>query len=1110
MSETLKKISFQNLQQFTEDLNKNFAIVQNSPLFKGIPGKEGDPGLVGLRGTRGSQIVFVNLQKFNEQFPGEYVNASQITLQEINVKMNIFEEKQKLLVALGLVEFVNNDIVVLTNSIMLSYDIYNDLFVDTRLAFNEQSNLVSSIEGKIEEYVSYYIQNHPGLNSVNVFNSFATKAKNYTDTSGGLTTVVTPSSVFTPHYIGVTTDSGPTIADHKYFGYSDSEFPIGNRGSMVFGSLKKYIEILMATTDVSQPNTLSSDFAPTNTNIPSLVILQDTVENGIMIGRKNAANLKRFGSIFKDVNDNLIIKSDQGKNANDFSKITLSRTSFRYDKKMFLDNDLEIAQDLILTRNINNQFLRSGAFAGDTAAAKTIEIGSTITGSVQKNISDNILLTKFVNKVLVTGLDGEISKEFSLEKANKPSDGSAFVGSDKRLATSDYIQWLYNLIAVTGASLSSYWAKADFAPTNAVIPKLKLTTDLSIGNDVVINSNRDYSGRNGTFSGNLTKIGGNNTQFIFENDSLTNNVEFKSLSGGVTTGIFRTLHKLGWQIELLSGGITSAGDINVATGKKFKINNADLNFSHLAGIIGNGQLPERVRELAQEVSGNLNDLKISGWYQGTNLTNAPSTARYYIQVIAYTTSNVIQILYTQALNRDIYTRNLISGVWTTWNIVYNSATLTKAVIESLLTGEISSHTHAASGISSGQFILDRMPRATSGFLRGKGTTTNPAYETLIAADIPNLSATKITTDQFDAARIPNLDTSKITTGQFILDRMPRAIGGFLKATSPSTSPIYAALLSGDIPNLPASKITTEQFSLDRMPRATAGFLKAKGTTTTPAYEALSAADITGGVLPIARGGTNASTFAENRMICIDAGALRTRTELQQQGGKLGIIHGGSGGDSWIETALHVKYGDTTLNPYRYHRGLLIQGPNEVAYANNMALLAVSSYSVNGSTANYTEAFQVMNDGAVNVRHTAVDPNNVVNKAFADAKYQRLDTSQELTSTEVINLNDTHSYCQGAIQRYGNLRILTITACWRKSSSVQTLDGSNSFSRICFLNSSKDIPAYPVYSILYHNNGTLAYAQIPANSYILYMKSGHTIGEPFRGTFVWYAKPGQSV
>lgn len=48
----------------------------------------------------------------------------------------------------------------------------------------------------------------------------------------------------------------------------------------------------------------------------------------------------------------------------------------------------------------------------------------------------------------------------------------------------------------------------------------------------------------------------------------------------------------------------------------------------------------------------------------------------------------------------------------------------------------------------------------------------PVFRALVSSDIPSLSATKITTGQFDTGRIPSLDASKIVTGTFSPNRIP--------------------------------------------------------------------------------------------------------------------------------------------------------------------------------------------------------------------------------------------------------------------------------------------------------------------------------------------------
>lgn len=81
-------------------------------------------------------------------------------------------------------------------------------------------------------------------------------------------------------------------------------------------------------------------------------------------------------------------------------------------------------------------------------------------------------------------------------------------------------------------------------------------------------------------------------------------------------------------------------------------------------------------------------------------------------------------------------------------------------------------------------------------------------KTWTASQIPNISASKITSGTLDAARIPLLDASKITSGTFADARIPSL------AASKITSGTFA---DARIPNLAASKITSGTFDAARIP-----------------------------------------------------------------------------------------------------------------------------------------------------------------------------------------------------------------------------------------------------------------------------------------------------
>jgi len=476
------------------------AIIQNSPLYKGIPGLEGTPGNPGLRGVRGIKFLFVKLTNFQNQFPNELSSLSQIDINYINTKLLTFTNKTKLLLALDITELVDKDIIVLGNTIMLSYDLIDNNFVNTNISFNEQSNLLNNIQQQIEDYVQYYISINQTINNLsNVFEGYSTLAKNYSDNNNTfITSTLTNSSVFSPYIPGFNSNIGLLQDTHKHFGFSDSQFPLSNNGTMVFGSMKKYYQLLINTIAVDTTQSLSSDYSPGVGNIPSAVFLQDTEKAGLLIGYKGKQNLKRFGSIFKNDINELIIKSDSGINPSEYSELKLHRTYMKYDKLAQFGDDLEVSRDALFFADISNKFIKSGKFtenanSGNNFNPEVLELGrksdSNVTNTIVRNVADIEMYKNYINNVLITDINGIVSKAYSLETT--PLNNtllsnlqliSETINSPNKILTSYYYGYLARKInAISNFVDGNYWRKDQY--DTGEIPDLYLSNSLYVERD---------------------------------------------------------------------------------------------------------------------------------------------------------------------------------------------------------------------------------------------------------------------------------------------------------------------------------------------------------------------------------------------------------------------------------------------------------------------------------------------------------------------------------------------------------------------------------------------------------------------------------------------------
>lgn len=518
--ETLKKVNYTTLSQFVEDINRNFAIIQNSPLYKGIPGEAGADGITGPQGQRGSSFFFLKnkIGQLMSLMQYENININDVNLEFIN---NIYHRDPTLFYILfpEKQEFVSNDILVLPNSTMIQFDKRINRFVATGVSFNENQTFLSSIENKIEDYVKKYVDNNPQvLNLQSIFEHYLTYGKNYASTSHmTISGKLTNGTVFTPH-LGNNT-SGILIDNHKYFGFSDKEFPVNNRGTLVLGSMRNFVQMVEKTISSNgQNSTTSAKYAIGPKNIPILTLVQNDGNSGIILGYKGWTTLKNFGQIYKEIRDTdidgpLIIKSHMGdfetKLPNeDYSKLSLFKNMLTYDKfAKFLDN-VEVKKDLIIGEHLQSTFLRSGEYLSEQGLSvdtqkRTLEFGywdgkNDFEGFLSNQFK-NIRYKNFINNVLITDNNGNLSNRYMLE--TKPFED---VITETNLAqiswrsqnpatsipTTEYINKLVEkLNAIQSYVTNNYWRKDQWWISNVseFIPGLsiqKLTVNSDNGGSV--------------------------------------------------------------------------------------------------------------------------------------------------------------------------------------------------------------------------------------------------------------------------------------------------------------------------------------------------------------------------------------------------------------------------------------------------------------------------------------------------------------------------------------------------------------------------------------------------------------------------------------------------
>ena len=320
MAINLRKIESGNINDIINVINHNFALIQNSPLYKGIPGNKGEQGERGDKGQRGNIFVFTSratlLKVFNKStdtFMNLISGNKQITIDFIVDNILSDAERSNRLAAHHFVQsFINGDVFVITATTEMCL-FNNNKLIKTGLSFDAVESNISDIESKygdvIKELVKNYSENITNI-PIATYNSYA--SQNVGDTS------VQPYNHDTFYHFPLpdaaqnmaglynsdpndTDKTTPETYRTRFLGYNkvytshknSANLDILNPITLVLGDLKSF-------SDVVSPTSVQDHKGLTFRQLPSLAIYQNNPFSGIMLMNQLTNNILHTGNIFLD------------------------------------------------------------------------------------------------------------------------------------------------------------------------------------------------------------------------------------------------------------------------------------------------------------------------------------------------------------------------------------------------------------------------------------------------------------------------------------------------------------------------------------------------------------------------------------------------------------------------------------------------------------------------------------------------------------------------------------------------------------------------------------------------------------------------------------------
>lgn len=419
----LRTLRLTELSTILEDINYNFSILRSHPMFQGIKGDTGTPGIRGSAGTRGSRWLFFYKSEFQNAFPStdfSRFDTADRYVTWINQQILSNVTRPIVLSTLSVSELVDTDIVVLPNTAMIQYNASTQRFETTGVQINAESGYVkqedldeaiSSVKSEMNEGVEFV-----GIPTyIKSFGDGTDAANNYTNEYS--------------YYDAVEGSNASKDPSHRWFGpYSDDKEIKEATTFSILAGLKEWYHQMISST-INSGN-YSSAFIPGPNRIPAFVMFQNDTNSGMMLGPKPSlysnTGIDKFGSIYMgegvtiDGISRKVIRDASKYGLHLFSNLTGSTSSAGNISEVFITPSaiylisslVETMKDMLIHGNLEVKGSSKFALAvemlksltvAETTTTKNLTVTETVTA--KNGVFANLRITNVTNaqsnKVLV-------------------------------------------------------------------------------------------------------------------------------------------------------------------------------------------------------------------------------------------------------------------------------------------------------------------------------------------------------------------------------------------------------------------------------------------------------------------------------------------------------------------------------------------------------------------------------------------------------------------------------------------------------------------------------------------------------------------------------------